>query len=101
MDETSPAGGREPRANCALDLLDALTAIKGRAQVTRRRVLRVDRLSREHIAADLGQIEDQVSRMAALLRDLPAESDSIEGAEPTDQPATVRGEANSRLPADR
>ena len=101
VDETSPAGGREPHAIRALDLLDALTAIKGRAQIARRRVLRVDRLSREHIAADLGEIDDQVSRMAALLRDLPGESGLTEGSESTDQPATGRGEESSRAPVDR
>lgn len=49
------------------ELLNALTAIKTRAQVTRRRVLRIDHLSRTHIAADLVQIDAQVSRLAAFL----------------------------------
>ena len=39
------------------DALDAAVIVRARAQLTHRRVLRVDRLSREHIAADLAQIE--------------------------------------------
>ena len=101
MDETHPANGRQSRRLAALDLYDALTAIKGRAQVTRRRVLRVDRLSREHIAADLGAIDDQASRMAALLRDLPEGAEPTNGSEPTDESPRGLGETTHRVPADR
>ena len=64
-----PAASLDERA---LDLLDALAAIKGRAQVTRRRVLRVEHLDRHHIAEDLRQIDDQVGRMTELVRSLGA-----------------------------
>ena len=50
------------------ELVDHLTAIRGRAQATRRRVRRVDRLSREHIAADLAQIEARADALTELLR---------------------------------
>jgi hypothetical protein len=49
------------------DLVDLLTAIRGRAQATRRRVGRVDRLSREHIAGDLAQIEAVADKQVAAL----------------------------------
>jgi hypothetical protein len=49
------------------ELLDHLTAIRGRAQATRHRVRRVDRLSRAHIAADLAAIEARADALAALL----------------------------------
>lgn len=56
------------------ELANALAAIRGRAQVTRRRIERVDTLNRDHIAADLGQIEQQADRLAALLLDVSNES---------------------------
>jgi hypothetical protein len=49
------------------DLVDLLTAIRGRAQATRRRVQRVNRLNREHIAADLALIEARTDKIVALL----------------------------------
>ena len=49
------------------DLVDLLTAIRGRAQATRRRVQRVNRLNRTHIAADLALIEARADKMVALL----------------------------------
>jgi len=56
------------------DLANALAAIRGRAQATRRRIERVDTLNRDHIAADLGQIEQQADRLAALLLDVSNET---------------------------
>jgi hypothetical protein len=50
--------------------MDVLAAIRGRAQATRRRVERVDTLSRDQIAADLHQIEVQADRLAALVQDM-------------------------------
>lgn len=48
-------------------LVDALAAVRGRAQMTRRRVERAPHLSRAHIAADLAWIEAQTDRLATLL----------------------------------
>jgi hypothetical protein len=50
--------------------LNHLTAIRCRAQATRRRVRRVDRLSRAHIAADLALIEARSDALAEALRRL-------------------------------
>lgn len=98
MDETHRDNGQDLRA---LDLFDALTAIKGRAQVTRRRVLRVDQLDRDHIAADLGEIADQVSRMAALLRHIPAGSDAADAPAPIGERLPGHRDATDRFPAGR
>ena len=49
------------------DLVDLLTTIRGRAQATRHRIQRVNRLNRAHIAADLALIEARADRMVALL----------------------------------
>lgn len=51
------------------ELMNALTAIRGRAQATRRRVERAKRLSRAEIVSDLVQIEARTDRLAALLLD--------------------------------
>ena len=81
----TPAYG--DRADLTHDLLDDLTAIRGRAQATRRRIGRVERLSRAHIAADLAQIEARVDAMAVRL--LEAEAD---GAPPGPPPAGASSE---------
>jgi hypothetical protein len=52
----------------AKELFDHLTAIRARAQATRRRVQRVGRLSRAHIAADLALIEARADALAEALR---------------------------------
>jgi hypothetical protein len=49
------------------DLVDRLTAIRGRAQATRLRLARVKRLSRAHIASDLAQIEAATDELVAAL----------------------------------
>ena len=54
-------------ADLAHDLLNALAAIRGQAQLTRRRIRRVDRLSRDHIAGDLERIDAHVERMTGLI----------------------------------
>lgn len=57
-------------ANVAHDLINAVATIQARAQLTRRRVDRVDTLSRDHIGADLAQIEVQAQRVARLVAGL-------------------------------
>lgn len=57
-------------ADLAADALDVLAAIRARAQLTRRRVGRVDELSRDHIGADLAQIERHAERLARLISPL-------------------------------
>jgi hypothetical protein len=57
-------------ADLAYDLLNVAVAIRGRAQQTRRRVRRVDALSRDHIGSDLEQIEFHVERLVALIAPL-------------------------------
>lgn len=54
-------------AEIAHDVLNAVAAIQARAQLTRRRVGRVDDLSRDHIGADLAQIEAHAQRLTALI----------------------------------
>src|SRR5687768_2262382 len=49
------------------DLMNLLTAIKGRAQATRHRIQRTERLDPAAVAADLAQIEARADRMAAML----------------------------------
>ena len=69
----APAPHPDP-TSLALDLLDLLSAIRGRAQATRRRVEHVDTLGRDRIAADLAQVEAQADRMARLLFASPDDS---------------------------
>ncbi len=59
-------------ANLAYDLLNVVSAIRARAQLTRRRLFRVDELSRDHIDADLEQIEAQTRRLTGLIDPLHA-----------------------------
>ena len=65
MDRAAP--DPPPDLAAASDRLNALAAIKGRAQLARRRVLRAKRLDRRRIAADLGAVEALADRLAALL----------------------------------
>ena len=51
----------------AHDVLNTVAAISGRAQLTRRRIEKLDILSRDHIAADLRLIEEQADRAGALV----------------------------------
>lgn len=54
-------------ADVAHDVLNAVATIRARAQMTRRRVGRIDDLSRDHIGADLAQIEAQAQRLIGLI----------------------------------
>jgi len=88
----------------AYDLLNVLTAIRGQAQTTHRRIGRVDRLSRDHIASDLERIGVHTERMTGLIDGLhgaarPPRSDGaptgVPSARPKPQgrrPAPDRGE---------
>ena len=60
-----------PTAEATHALLDALAVVKARAELTRRRIRRVPRLSRAHIAEDLALIETQAERMAHILAERP------------------------------
>lgn len=51
----------------AHEVINAVSAIRGQAQLTRKRIEKVDHLSREHLAADLRQIEEQATRAGALV----------------------------------
>ncbi len=51
----------------AHDVINTVAAISGRAQLTRRRIEKLDILSRDHIAADLRLIEEQAARAGALV----------------------------------
>ena len=75
----TPANGEQ--ADLTHKLLNDLTAIRGRAQATRHRIGRVNRLSREHIAADLAQIEARADAMTERL--LEAEAAAAPAAHPT------------------
>jgi hypothetical protein len=86
----TPADG--DRADLTHDLLDDLTAIRGRAQATRRRIGRIKRLSRRHIAADLAQIESRADAMAVRL--LEAEAAGAPPAQPTAGAASKLGVAS-------
>lgn len=72
-----------PMAEIAHDVLNAVAAIRARAQLTRRRVGRVDDLSRDHIGADLAQIEAHAQRLTVLIDHLRAAS---EADAPRDRP---------------
>ena len=60
-----------PDPVAARDRLNALAALKGRAQLARRRVLGTERLDRHRIAADLGAVDALADRLAALLDEPP------------------------------
>ena len=49
------------------EVINTVTAISGRAQLTRRRIEKTAHLSREHIASDLRTIEEQAARIGALV----------------------------------
>ncbi len=51
----------------AHDVINAVTAISGRAQLTRRRVEKIAHLDRAHIAADLRAIEEHAVRACFLV----------------------------------
>lgn len=51
----------------AHDVLNAIAAISGRAQMMRRRIERVDHLNRDHLAADLRTIEAQAAEASTLV----------------------------------
>lgn len=57
-------------ADLAYDVLNVVAAIRARAQLTRRRIHRVDDLSRDHIGADLEQIEAHAQRLTGLIGSL-------------------------------
>ena len=76
------------------DLANVLTAIRARAQATRRRVGRVDRLSRAHIAADLAQIEAQTDKLAALLFDPDGTGAAMAARGRADETGADRGDAS-------
>ena len=65
--ETDRPGQDRRLADLAYDLLNAVSAIRARAQLTRRRIFRVEELSRDHIGADLEQIEAQTQRLTGLI----------------------------------
>ena len=52
------------------ELRTALAAAKARAQVTARRVRRIDVLSRDHIAADLAAVSTATDRATALVAEI-------------------------------
>lgn len=64
--EPQRPGDERRLAELAHALIDGVAAIHGRAQFVRRRVGRVDRLSREHIAADMARIERDAARLVGL-----------------------------------
>ncbi len=51
----------------AHDVINTVTAISGRAQLTRRRVEKIAHLDREHIASDLRAIEEHAVRACFLV----------------------------------
>ena len=51
----------------AHEVLNTVAAISGRAQLTRRRIEKIEHLNRDHIAADLRSIEEQAARAGALV----------------------------------
>ncbi len=51
----------------AHDVINTVTAISGRAQLTRRRVEKIAHLDREHIASDLRAIEEHAVRACLLV----------------------------------
>jgi hypothetical protein len=69
-DDPVPTDAARRLADLAYDLLNVAAAIRGRAQQTRRRIHRVDELSRDHIGSDLEQIEVHVARLVALIAPL-------------------------------
>ena len=100
MDSESNRANQDRRlANLAYDLLNAVAAIRARAQLTRRRIHRVETLSRDHIGSDLEQIESQTLRLTRLIdplhggsrievRRTPPEEDP---AEPEERAPPARG----------
>ena len=63
MDRSPSSGQPDPTT----DLINALTVIRGRAQVTRRRMAGGERHSRERMAIDLAEIEAQADHLVRLL----------------------------------
>ncbi len=76
------ADRRGSTVDLAADVLDVVAAIRARAQLTRRRLARVDELSRDHIGADLAQIEVQAERLAGLILPLQGDPDVVSPADP-------------------
>ena len=84
------ADRRGSRVDLAADVLDVVAAIRARAQLTRRRLARVDELSRDHIGADLAQIEAQAERLARLILPLQGDADVGFPANPAATSITTR-----------
>ena len=86
----------------AYDLLNVLAAIRGQAQMTHRRIGRVDRLSRDHIASDLERIGVHTERMTGLIDGLhgAARPPRPDGA-PTGWPSARPKRHGSRPARDR
>ena len=70
MDRAAP--NLPPDLVAAAERLNALAALKGRAQLAHRRVLRAKRLDRRRIAADFGAVDALADRLAAQLIEPPA-----------------------------
>ncbi len=74
----------------AHDVINTVTAISGRAQLTRRRVEKIAHLDREHIASDLRAIEEHAARACLLVeacRGLATGTADPAGGEPSYPPA--------------
>jgi hypothetical protein len=91
-----PADPARRLTDLAYDLLNVATAIRSRAQQTRRRVHRVDTLSRDHIGSDLEQIEFHIERLVALIAPL---HDGTHAESPLSTDATPDEVAGETVPA--
>lgn len=83
-------------ADLAYDLLNVVAAIRGRAQLTRRRIFRVDDLSRDHIGADLEQIEAHAQRLTGLIGPLHGGGGDADGK--TDNAVDARADRQPTPP---